>query len=125
MTTANPPDRPIPLDIQHTQALADLIGHTGADEVEFGWLNDSPPWQVWAKALFGGRRIYAEHHANVDFALFQVAREVVHGGLCVRCGRKVSFPHATRNACGRFLVYREPGGLLYVRKCDRPKELLR
>lgn len=108
-------ERP-PLDVQVTLAIIDLIGRSGATDVEMGFLSDDEPYLAWAKANFRGHRIYAENHANMDFALMDVARRVVHVGQCVDCGRTISFPHLTPGHCGRVLVMRDM--LTYEKLCD-------
>src|SRR5687767_13397063 len=95
-----------PLDVQLTKALTVVLGRSGVSDIEVGFLNDSPPYRCWAKGNWNGHRIYVENHANIDWALLDVARKVFHGGGCLRCHRTISFPHITPGHCSLLLVYR-------------------
>lgn len=110
-------DRP-PLDVQHTMALFALLGRAGATDVELGWLNDEKPWRYWARARFKGTAVISEDHAGGDFALEGLARRVIHQGRCVKCGRKVSYPHLSPGYCARILVRIAADVLEYMPLCE-------
>lgn len=112
-------DKTKPLDIQRTVALFDLLSHTGATDIEIGYLNDEKPYEWWAKANYNGHRVYsADAHLGADDALDDVAKQVVHGGKCVNCKRKVTFGFITPGKCSRVLVMPEDKDLQFQRLCD-------
>lgn len=111
-------DETTPLDIQRTIALTDLLAHTGVDDIEIGWMNDEKPYEWWAKGNWDGHRVYAEGHLGADDALDEIAKQVVHNGMCVQCKRKVTFGYIAPGKCSRILVMPYEGKLEFQRLCD-------
>lgn len=70
----------------------DLIGRTGAKQIEIGWLHDDVPVEKmgwYAHAQYHGTRITAESIGPVE-AIEALARRLLDGGTCAFCGQKVS-----------------------------------
>ncbi len=111
-------DKQPPLDIQRTVALFGLLSHTGAKDIEIGYLNEEKPYDWWAKANWDGHRVYSEGHLGADDALDEVAKQVVHGGQCVKCKRKVTFGFIAPGRCSRVLVMPVDEDLEFQRLCD-------
>jgi len=107
-----------PLHFRHAVALTDLIGRTGATDLELGYLSDTEPYGWWAKANYAGRRLYVEHHAVADLALVDLARRIVDGGTCLRCERTVTFGYTRDGYCSRTLTMRDDEYFEYVRSCE-------
>lgn len=54
-------------DLERLVAAVMLVGHTGAQDFEFGYLHDDVPTEKadwWAKAQYRGSRIMVEHHTS-------------------------------------------------------------
>jgi hypothetical protein len=69
-------------------AAADLVGRTGAKELQIGYLHDDVPaaeagW--YAHAQYKGARITEEGSGPVE-AAEALARRLLTGGKCTRCG---------------------------------------
>jgi hypothetical protein len=82
----------IDVDQDALKACCDLVGRTGARELQFGYLNDDVPvdqadW--WAHAQYRSARIAVEHHAGPLEALEALARRLLTGARC-KCGRLVA-----------------------------------
>ena len=73
------------LDEDALFAAADLVGRTGAKSVEVGYTDDEPgsPW--YAHAQYRGARITEEAAGPVE-AAEALARRLLSGGKCTRCG---------------------------------------
>jgi hypothetical protein len=83
---------PIDLDQDALHATIDLVGRTGATQLQFGYLHDDVPvhqadW--WAHAQYRGARIAVEHHAGPIEALEALARRLLTGAKC-KCGKLVA-----------------------------------
>lgn len=69
-------------------ASVDLIGRTGARELDFGYQHEDRPvaeadW--WATAMYRGHRRTVEHHADPIAALDALARDLLTGARCQKC----------------------------------------
>ena len=76
-------------------AAVDLVGRSGSENFEIGYLNDEgePAYeshgaQWWAKAQYRGKRLFVEGFALPDTATEALARKLLKGAKC-RCGRLV------------------------------------
>lgn len=70
-------------------AAFDLVGRTGARQLEFGYLHDDVPVQRadwWAHAQYAGARITVEHQRGPLEALEALARRLLTGARCTHCG---------------------------------------
>lgn len=81
------------LDEDALIAAADLVGRSGAKGFEIGYLNDDVPideadW--YCHAQYQGTRIIAEHHPGPVEAAEALARRILEGGKCTRCGGLIS-----------------------------------
>jgi hypothetical protein len=73
-------------------AAADLVGRTGARELQVGYLHDGVPAEdaAWyAHAQYRGARIIEENHRGPGEALDALARRLLGGARC-RCGALVA-----------------------------------
>lgn len=69
-------------------AAVDLIGRTGARQLEIGYLHDTPrsedaDW--WAAAHYLGARVNVEHHTGPAAALEALAVRLLTGSQCTHC----------------------------------------
>jgi hypothetical protein len=76
-----------------TQAALELVGRTGAQSLEVGYLNDTPlaedaDW--YAHAQYRGARITVEHHRGPAQALEALAGRLLTGAQCAHCGSLVA-----------------------------------
>jgi hypothetical protein len=96
----------IALDDAATAAI-DLIGRTGARQLEIGYLHDTPrsedaDW--WAAAKYRGARVNVEHHTGPSPALEALAVRLLTGAQCTHCRGLITltgdgawfYPGATR-----------------------------
>lgn len=74
------------LDEDALFAAADLVGRTGAKEFQLGYLNDEPPHQWYAYASYKGARISVDDCAGPIEAAEALARKLLTGGKCTKCG---------------------------------------
>lgn len=77
------------LDEDALIAAVDLIGRTGATGFEVGYLHEDVPAEeaAWyAHAQYKGARIIAENHRDPVEAAEGLARRLLTGGKCTRCG---------------------------------------
>lgn len=73
-------------------AAMDLVGRTGARQFEFGYLHEDVPVEEadwWAHAQYRGVRISVEHKQGPIEAVEALARRLLDGGLCRRCGQPI------------------------------------
>lgn len=82
------------LDEDALIAGADLVGRTGAKEFQVGYLNDDPPHQWYAHARYKGARITEEGHKGPIEAVEALARRLLTGGKCTRCGGLIALSDA-------------------------------
>ena len=67
-------------------AAVDLIGRTGARNLEVGCLDDNPDIEDWyAHAQYSGTRVTVEKHASARAALTALAERVLTGSQCFHC----------------------------------------
>lgn len=93
----------------------DLIGRSGAKQIEIGWLHDGVPvaqmgW--YAHAQYHGTRITAESCGPVE-AVEALARRLLAGGTCTFCGLKV----ALSDHPGKWCRWTRQGAA-WVRGCE-------
>lgn len=84
-------DRPI--DDVAIIAAADLVGRSGARNLEIGYLDDDVPAEQarwYAHAQYRGARITAEDHTSPAAAAEALAQQVLEGGRCTHCGGLVA-----------------------------------
>jgi hypothetical protein len=73
-------------------ACADLVGRTGARQLEIGYLHDDVPVEEaawWASAKFRGARIQVDNHIHPAAAAMALAVKLLTGAKC-RCGKLVA-----------------------------------
>lgn len=83
-------------------AAVDLVGRTGAHEMQVGFLHDDVPSEQanwWAHAQYRGARVSVEHHTGPVQALEGLAERLLTGGKC--------------NKCGKLTTIRSDGGIVY------------
>jgi len=81
------------LDEDALVAAADLVGRTGAKGFEIGYLHDDVPIEQagwYAHAQFEGARITEEGHTGPVQAAEALARRLLEGGKCTKCGGLVA-----------------------------------
>ncbi|MGW5259652.1 hypothetical protein ACWEQG_01675 [Microbispora sp. NPDC004025] len=74
-------------------AAIELVGRTGASNLEIGYLHDGVPLEEagwYAHAQYRGARITAEDHTSPAAALEALARRLLTGGKCTHCGGLVA-----------------------------------
>jgi hypothetical protein len=90
-----PEDQPTP-DQEILVACVDLVGRSGARDLEIGYLHDNvPPAEAgwWAHATYRGARIAVEDQPGPTEAAQALAEKILTGAKC-RCGRLVAlFDH--------------------------------
>lgn len=73
----------------------DLIGRTGADNMQLRWSDDEVP-KVWiAVALYSGGRFVVAAGATAEHAVLQLCEQVVDGGTCTWCKRPTAMEPAS------------------------------
>ncbi|WP_116044015.1 hypothetical protein [Amycolatopsis palatopharyngis] len=80
------------MDEDAFHAGVDLVGRTGAAQLEFGYLHDHVPVHLadwWASATYRGARVHVEHHEGPAAAVNALAERLLIGGRC-KCGCLVS-----------------------------------
>lgn len=73
-------------------AGVDLVGRTGAKDLQFGYLHDDVPVEQagwYAHAQYRGARVTVEDQPGPIQALETLCRRLLEGGRC-RCGRLVA-----------------------------------
>lgn len=76
------------LDEDALFAALDLVGRTGAEHAEFGYLVEDVPIEDadwYAHVQYVGARIMVEHHRGPLEALEALARKLLTGATCVHC----------------------------------------
>lgn len=110
-------------------AAVEAIGRGGATEMEFGFLEDDVPMadaRWWARARWRGHAVFEEEHPSPWAAMEALMRQVIDGGQCIRCGRRIALrdePAARTtqrsSTCGWYRV-----GPHWLRGCDGSHEPL-
>jgi hypothetical protein len=85
-----------PLDPDFDQdaliAGVDLMGRSGARNIEIGYLHDDVPIEEagwYAQASYNGARLIAEDKPGPVEAVEALARKMLRGARCRRCGKMV------------------------------------
>lgn len=81
------------LDQDAIHASADLVGRTGATNLEVGHLHENVPVEKadwYAQAQYRGSRISVEHHAGPTEALEALVRRILTGAQCYHCKKLVA-----------------------------------
>src|SRR5260370_2343044 len=89
----NPGRDTVNLDEDALIAAADLVGRTGAEAFEIGYLHEDVPAEraAWyAHARYRGARITEGDHKAPIEAAEALARRLLGGGKCTRCGGLVT-----------------------------------
>jgi hypothetical protein len=98
------------------RALVDLVGRTGATNLELGYLHDDVPVEQagwWAYAQYRGARITTADHRSPTGAALALAERLLAGATC-RCTRPVTLSDDGAGCRWRLVGDRwEPG-------CDEP-----
>lgn len=81
------------MDEDAMDAAVNLIGRTGATEINIGYHSDDVPvgqpnW--YAKATLGGTEIVEDMYPGPAEATEALARRLMDGGKCTNCGRLIS-----------------------------------
>lgn len=95
------------IDDEAVRAAADLVGRTGARELDYGFLHENVPVHLadwWAKATFQDGAITVEHQAGPVEAMEALATRLLTGAQCQNCGGLIAlsdegataYPGATR-----------------------------
>lgn len=95
----------------------DLIRRSGAKSVEFGYLHDDVPIEQadwYCQCMYSGARLIVEHHRGPVEAVEALARRILDGALCRRCGQAIQLSDG-KSGCRwtRSGAKWEPG-------CDKP-----
>lgn len=80
-------------DDDAVQAAADLVGRSGARELEIGYLHDDVPSEQagwYAKVTYRGSRLIEEDHRGPVEACEALARRILLGAKCAHCGGLVA-----------------------------------
>lgn len=78
-------------------AAVELVGRTGAREMEMGYIHDDVPSEEagwYAHAQYRGARITAEDHRGPVEAAEALARQLLDGALCTHCRGLVALSDA-------------------------------
>lgn len=71
-------------------AGVDLVGRSGARDIEIGYDDDDPDDVRWhAQASYRGARLIADNHADPISAVEALGRRVLAGARCRRCGKPI------------------------------------
>jgi hypothetical protein len=83
-----------PIVVEHDQArltgAVDMLGRTGAAEVQLRFADDDTP-VVWIAAARWGDHWEAGAALNPLNALYRLCDQVIDGGECNRCGKPTGF----------------------------------
>lgn len=73
-------------------AAVNLIGRSGATNIEIGYLHDDVPMEEagwYATAAYRGARLIEDEHRGPIEAVEALARRVLSGAQCRRCGKEI------------------------------------
>lgn len=74
-------------------AGVELAGRAGAQDTTIGWLHDDVPFEEagwFAHAQFRGARVTVQEHRGPVEAVEALARRLLAGATCRRCGKPIS-----------------------------------
>lgn len=83
----------IDMDDDAIVATLDLVGRTGARELQYGYLHEDVPLEQagwYAHAQYQGVRVTVEDHRGPVEALEALARRLLTGAKCTHCGGLVA-----------------------------------
>lgn len=83
----------ISMDDDAVAAAADLVGRSGARNLQVGYLHEGVPVEEagwYAHAQYQGARLTTEDHRGPVEALEALARRILTGAKCVHCGGLVA-----------------------------------
>lgn len=92
-------------------AHADLVGRTGATELQVGYLRDGVPVEEadwWATAKYRGADVTVEHYVGPVEALEALARRLLTGGRCTACNGAITLAGSNGNGQAPGQVPRNP-----------------
>lgn len=72
-------------------AMLDLLGRTGASQVQIRYSDDEQPTVWFAVALYGPDRWETAAGPDPGSALARLCERVIDGGQCTHCGRPTAF----------------------------------
>ena len=99
-------------------AAVDMIGRTGAKNLEIGFDDDNE--DLWyAQATYGKSKVIVEGFDNPVKATEALVRKLMHGGRCTHCGKMVTLEDGmhSKRYCYYALVDIN-GGKKWMRKCS-------
>lgn len=104
---------------QRLLAAVELVGRSGARQLEIGWTDDEGPrpGECYASAFYRGARVTVEHQEDPASAVEALAFRLMDGGQCVHCGQAITVPGFTY-ADGRPSCEFRREGEHWVRGCD-------
>lgn len=88
---------PLGVDTEALTAGVDLVGRTGATELEIGYLHHGVPVEDaawWAQARYKGARLTVEDHRDPVAAVEALAVRLLTGAQCQHCHRLVCLDDA-------------------------------
>jgi hypothetical protein len=108
-----------------TLAAIEQLGRAKATDVEFAFDDETGSEHVkvvwWAKANFGGTRLYSQYYPYPAMALEEVLARAVNGGACTSCGAPTILGLRADGYCSRTLVAEDiddPSTYRYGRSCE-------
>lgn len=102
---------PDDVDTLAVMAHADLVGRTGATELQIGYLHDGVPTEQadwWATARYRGAKVTVEHHIGPVEAVEALARRLLTGGRCTACNETIELAGSDDSATPQVPEPREP-----------------
>lgn len=103
------------MNTDRLNAAVEAIARAGANDFEIGFLDPDVPMEDahwWAKAQWKGTRVQVDDRPGPDAAADALAKKVLVGGQCIRCGRII-----TLNTFGLGCFWRREGAH-WLRGCD-------
>lgn len=106
------------LDMDAIIACTDLVGRSGAKDLELGYVHDDVPvdeagW--YATATYRGAKIIVDDQRSQDAACDALARRILDGGHCAHCGQLVTLNDDLPGCRWRRM------GARWERGCEDPK----
>lgn len=75
------------------QAIADLVGRSGAREFEMGYVDaevEGGPETWYCTAVYRGAKLFVDDQPTPAHAADGLAHVILDGGMCTHCGEKTS-----------------------------------